>query len=110
MCNTVNGLRVSPSHRDLTAFCFDLLPRVSRSSLLNHMAREHSFSIGLPDNIVYCKQFLETLQSKLDKSVHPDPDRSRRFDGGCSRVQKFGTHFSLLCQSSVSVLRENLPR
>ncbi|CAF89879.1 unnamed protein product, partial [Tetraodon nigroviridis] len=38
----------------------------NRSSLLNHMAREHSFSIGLPDNIVYCKQFLETLQSKLD--------------------------------------------
>lgn len=40
---------------------------VFRSSLLNHMAREHSFSIGLPDNIVYCKQFLETLQNKLDK-------------------------------------------
>lgn len=39
----------------------------SRSSLLNHMAREHSFSIGLPDNIVYCKQFLETLQKKLDR-------------------------------------------
>ncbi|KAM3608755.1 uncharacterized protein V6R79_004180 [Siganus canaliculatus] len=38
----------------------------NRSSLLNHMAREHSFSIGLPDNIVYCKQFLDTLQSKLD--------------------------------------------
>lgn len=31
------------------------------------MAREHSFSIGLPDNIVYCKQFLETLQQKLDR-------------------------------------------
>lgn len=44
-------------------------PLVSRSSLLNHMAREHSFSVGLPDNIVYCKQFLETLQSKLDRSV-----------------------------------------
>ncbi|XP_056907001.1 zinc finger protein 277 isoform X1 [Takifugu flavidus] len=39
----------------------------NRSSLLNHMAREHSFSIGLPDNIVYCKEFLETLQSKLDE-------------------------------------------
>ncbi|XP_068170125.1 zinc finger protein 277 [Antennarius striatus] len=38
----------------------------NRATLLNHMAREHSFSIGLPDNIVYCKQFLETLQSKLD--------------------------------------------
>ncbi|TDH09867.1 hypothetical protein EPR50_G00092610 [Perca flavescens] len=38
----------------------------NRSSLLNHMAREHSFGIGLPDNIVYCDQFLDTLQSKLD--------------------------------------------
>ncbi|XP_026167258.1 zinc finger protein 277 isoform X3 [Mastacembelus armatus] len=38
----------------------------NRSSLLNHMAREHSFSIGLPDNIVYCNEFLDTLQSKLD--------------------------------------------
>ncbi|XP_039886396.1 zinc finger protein 277-like isoform X2 [Simochromis diagramma] len=35
-------------------------------SLLNHMAREHSFSIGLPDNIVYCSEFLDTLQDKLD--------------------------------------------
>lgn len=31
------------------------------------MAREHSFGIGLPDNIVYCDQFLEVLQGKLDK-------------------------------------------
>ncbi|XP_078112489.1 zinc finger protein 277 isoform X1 [Sander vitreus] len=38
----------------------------NRASLLNHMAREHSFGIGLPDNIVYCDQFLDTLQSKLD--------------------------------------------
>ncbi|XP_072291791.1 zinc finger protein 277 [Eucyclogobius newberryi] len=38
----------------------------NRSSLLNHMAKEHSFSIGLPDNIVYCSQFLDTLQNKLD--------------------------------------------
>ncbi|XP_006810291.1 zinc finger protein 277-like [Neolamprologus brichardi] len=44
-----------------------MAPRaVSRSSLLNHMAREHSFSIGLPDNIVYCSEFLDTLQDKLD--------------------------------------------
>ncbi|CAJ1055877.1 LOW QUALITY PROTEIN: zinc finger protein 277 [Xyrichtys novacula] len=39
----------------------------NRSSLLNHMAREHSFSIGLPDNIVYCNEFLDTLQNKLDR-------------------------------------------
>ncbi|XP_026880357.2 zinc finger protein 277 isoform X2 [Electrophorus electricus] len=38
----------------------------NRSGLLNHMAREHSFSIGLPDNIVYCTEFLDTLEQKLD--------------------------------------------
>ncbi|KAJ8002835.1 hypothetical protein DPEC_G00163100 [Dallia pectoralis] len=38
----------------------------NRSSLLNHMAREHSFSVGLPDNIVYCIEFLDHLQKKLD--------------------------------------------
>ncbi|XP_072519560.1 zinc finger protein 277 [Salminus brasiliensis] len=38
----------------------------NRSLLLNHMAREHSFSIGLPDNIVYCTEFLDTLERKLD--------------------------------------------
>uniref|UniRef100_A0A671PF93 Zinc finger protein 277-like n=1 Tax=Sinocyclocheilus anshuiensis TaxID=1608454 RepID=A0A671PF93_9TELE len=38
----------------------------NRSSLLNHMAKEHSFSIGLPDNIVYCNKFLDTLEWKLE--------------------------------------------
>ncbi|XP_020774807.1 zinc finger protein 277 isoform X2 [Boleophthalmus pectinirostris] len=46
-------------------FCSDEFTG-NRSSLLNHMAKEHSFSIGLPDNIVYCNQFLDTLQNKLD--------------------------------------------
>ncbi|KAL2093275.1 hypothetical protein ACEWY4_010587 [Coilia grayii] len=41
----------------------------NRSTLLNHMAREHSFSVGLPDNIVYCTQLLDTLERKLDKST-----------------------------------------
>lgn len=84
MCNTVNR------HAGVAFF---LLPRVSRSSLLNHMAREHSFSIGLPDNIVYCKQFLETLQNKLDGSVHPDPGLE------LDRPWLFGIHLS----SSVSL-------
>ncbi|KAI7811948.1 zinc finger protein 277 [Triplophysa rosa] len=38
----------------------------NRSLLLNHMAKEHSFSIGLPDNIVYCTEFLDTLEWKLE--------------------------------------------
>ncbi|KAE8295897.1 Zinc finger protein 277 [Larimichthys crocea] len=53
------------SFHHLCMFCSEEFTG-NRSSLLNHMAREHSFSIGLPDNIVYCKQFLDTLQSKLD--------------------------------------------
>uniref|UniRef100_A0A3Q1G6D6 Zinc finger protein 277 n=1 Tax=Acanthochromis polyacanthus TaxID=80966 RepID=A0A3Q1G6D6_9TELE len=54
----------SSFHR-LCMFCSEEFTG-NRSSLLNHMAREHSFSIGLPDNIVYCNEFLDTLQSKLD--------------------------------------------
>ncbi|KAM6203157.1 zinc finger protein 277 [Rhynchocyon petersi] len=38
----------------------------NRSVLLNHMAREHAFNIGLPDNIVNCSEFLYKLQKKLD--------------------------------------------
>ncbi|KAG5273391.1 hypothetical protein AALO_G00150840 [Alosa alosa] len=38
----------------------------NRSTLLNHMAKEHSFSVGLPDNIVYCTELLDTLERKLD--------------------------------------------
>ncbi|XP_034443398.1 zinc finger protein 277 isoform X2 [Hippoglossus hippoglossus] len=53
------------SFQRLCMFCSDVFAG-NRSSLLNHMAREHSFSIGLPDNIVFCNEFLDTLQSKLD--------------------------------------------
>uniref|UniRef100_A0ACB8FQ23 Uncharacterized protein n=1 Tax=Sphaerodactylus townsendi TaxID=933632 RepID=A0ACB8FQ23_9SAUR len=38
----------------------------NRSILLNHMATDHAFSVGLPDNIVGCKEFLDVLQKKLD--------------------------------------------
>uniref|UniRef100_A0A672YF65 Zinc finger protein 277 n=1 Tax=Sphaeramia orbicularis TaxID=375764 RepID=A0A672YF65_9TELE len=55
----------SSFHR-LCMFCSEEFTGNRWSSLLNHMAREHSFSIGLPDNIVYCNQFLDTLQHKLD--------------------------------------------
>nr|XP_015208035.1 PREDICTED: zinc finger protein 277 [Lepisosteus oculatus] len=42
----------------------------NRSFLLNHMAKEHDFNMGLPDNIVFCEQFLDTLQRKLDKLLY----------------------------------------
>ncbi|XP_043944612.1 zinc finger protein 277 isoform X2 [Protopterus annectens] len=38
----------------------------NRSVLFNHMARDHAFNVGLPDNIVYCTEFLDLLQSKID--------------------------------------------
>ncbi|XP_053263003.1 zinc finger protein 277 isoform X1 [Podarcis raffonei] len=38
----------------------------NRSDLLNHMANDHAFNVGLPDNIVHCEEFLELLQKKLD--------------------------------------------
>ncbi|KAK5866781.1 hypothetical protein PBY51_011329 [Eleginops maclovinus] len=57
--------REDSSFQRVCMFCSDEFSG-NRSSLLNHMAREHSFSIGLPDNIVYCQQFLDALQMKLD--------------------------------------------
>ncbi|KAL0968584.1 hypothetical protein UPYG_G00268860 [Umbra pygmaea] len=53
------------SFQRVCMFCSEEF-RGNRSSLLNHMAREHSFSVGLPDNIVYCTEFLDHLQGKLD--------------------------------------------
>ncbi|XP_075996880.1 zinc finger protein 277 [Genypterus blacodes] len=57
--------RDDSSFQHMCMFCSEEFTG-NRSSLLNHMAREHSFSIGLPDNIVYCNHFLDVLQSKLD--------------------------------------------
>ncbi|XP_030622368.1 zinc finger protein 277 [Chanos chanos] len=47
-------------------FCHEQY-RGNRSSLLNHMAKEHSFSVGHPDNIVFCSEFLDILERKLDQ-------------------------------------------
>ncbi|KAM3925223.1 zinc finger protein 277 [Leptodactylus fuscus] len=38
----------------------------NRSVLFNHMNEEHSFNVGLPDNIVYCNEYLDILQKKMD--------------------------------------------
>ncbi|XP_061532937.1 zinc finger protein 277 isoform X2 [Phycodurus eques] len=51
--------------RRVCMFCNDEFAG-NRADLLNHMAREHAFSVGLPDNIVYCDELLDTLQSKVD--------------------------------------------
>ncbi|XP_048404892.1 zinc finger protein 277 isoform X1 [Stegostoma tigrinum] len=38
----------------------------NRAVLFNHMAKDHSFNVGLPDNIVYCNEFLDLVQKKMD--------------------------------------------
>ncbi|OCT88992.1 hypothetical protein XELAEV_18017621mg [Xenopus laevis] len=38
----------------------------NRSVIFNHMNKEHSFNVGLPDNIVYCNEFLDALEKKMD--------------------------------------------
>ncbi|XP_069759918.1 zinc finger protein 277 isoform X2 [Narcine bancroftii] len=38
----------------------------NRAVLFNHMAKEHAFNVGLPDNIVYCNEFLDLVQKKVD--------------------------------------------
>ncbi|XP_077425037.1 zinc finger protein 277 isoform X2 [Vanacampus margaritifer] len=57
--------REDRSFHRVCMFCNDEFTG-NRCDLLNHMAHQHAFSIGLPDNIVYCKQLLDTLQDKMD--------------------------------------------
>ncbi|XP_070558091.1 zinc finger protein 277-like isoform X2 [Ptychodera flava] len=37
----------------------------NRADVLNHMAHDHSFSVGQPDNLVYTSEFLDILEEKL---------------------------------------------
>ncbi|XP_074645337.1 zinc finger protein 277-like [Tubulanus polymorphus] len=37
----------------------------NRATLFNHMALDHNFNIGKPDNIVFAEEFLDLLQEKL---------------------------------------------
>ncbi|GAB1608687.1 zinc finger protein 277-like [Argonauta hians] len=38
----------------------------NRSDLFNHMAFDHGFNVGQPDNLVFVLEFLDKLQQKLD--------------------------------------------
>ncbi|KAM4747743.1 zinc finger protein 277 [Rhinophrynus dorsalis] len=57
--------RNDTSFQRLCMFCNEEF-KGNRSVLFNHMNSEHSFNVGLPDNIVYCNEFLDTLQKKMD--------------------------------------------
>lgn len=41
----------------------------NRAGLFHHMAEDHNFNVGQPDNIVFSNEFLDTLQNKLDNSI-----------------------------------------
>lgn len=41
----------------------------SHATLFNHMAFDHNFSVGQPDNLVYVVELLDMLESKLDDLV-----------------------------------------
>ncbi|XP_063783353.1 zinc finger protein 277 isoform X2 [Pseudophryne corroboree] len=49
----------------LCMFCSEEF-KGNRSILFNHMNKEHSFNVGLPDNLVYCNELLDTLERKMD--------------------------------------------
>uniref|UniRef100_A0A8D0C2R0 Zinc finger protein 277 n=1 Tax=Salvator merianae TaxID=96440 RepID=A0A8D0C2R0_SALMN len=57
--------RYSTDFNGTCMFC-DKVFTGNRSVLFNHMAKDHAFNIGLPDNIVSCKEFLDLLQHKVD--------------------------------------------
>ena len=48
-------------------FFVHIIYTVARTSLFKHMFSEHNFNIGLPDNLVYVTEFLDTLEAKLSK-------------------------------------------
>lgn len=39
----------------------------NRSVLFDHLSKDHNFSVGHPDNIVYCEQFFNLLETKLNQ-------------------------------------------
>ena len=42
---------------------------VPHSKLFDHMAFDHNFSVGQPDNLVYVNDLLNLLEEQLDKMV-----------------------------------------
>ena len=42
---------------------------VPHSKLFDHMAFDHNFSVGQPDNLVYVNELLNQLEEQLDKMV-----------------------------------------
>ncbi|XP_039769277.1 zinc finger protein 277 isoform X2 [Ornithorhynchus anatinus] len=80
--------RDDTSFQGMCMFCTEEFSG-NRSVLLNHMAREHDFNMGLPDNIVHCREFLATLQEKLDRNWgNPGKKFSQKMIGSCWTCRK----------------------
>ncbi|XP_037577358.1 zinc finger protein 277-like isoform X1 [Dermacentor silvarum] len=58
--------RSDTSFKRTCLFCKQIFTE-NRAALLNHMAHDHNFSVGRPDNLVYVEEFLDVLEDKLNK-------------------------------------------
>lgn len=47
-------------------FCKEVC-KGNRANLFLHMAQEHAFHVGQPDNIVFAKEFLEHIEKQLEE-------------------------------------------
>ncbi|XP_052779243.1 zinc finger protein 277-like [Mya arenaria] len=64
-------LAAQQRERDNETFCRGCLFcreqfKGNRSDLFNHMAEDHSFNVGQPDNLVFTNEFLDILEEKLN--------------------------------------------
>merc|ERR1712096_269849 len=65
------GLKVQEEERKSSLFnrgclfCRQIF--TSSSQLFDHMAFDHNFSVGQPDNLVFVKEFLDSIESKLEQ-------------------------------------------
>ena len=50
-------------------YCFLYIQAVPHSKLFDHMAFDHNFSVGQPNNLVYTNELLNLLEDRLDKMV-----------------------------------------
>jgi hypothetical protein len=50
-------------------FLFYIKGRGSYTKLFDHMAFDHNFSVGQPDNLVYITELLDLLEGKLENLV-----------------------------------------
>lgn len=56
--------RSNASFKRMCLFCRKVVEE-NRAVLLNHMAHDHNFSVGRPDNLVYVDELLDLLEEKL---------------------------------------------